>query len=242
MSQTQIMPEPGSVTRTLLRWLMRSARVAAIQTLSPQIRLIDLEGDGLKDVDWAAGQKIQVAMGTGLTARTYTPISWDAERGATRILAFSHGDGPGSRWASGLREGDSCQFLGPRRSLDLSAIDERVVLFGDETSLGLLAGLSGTLWGGLTCVLEVSHVEETRRVLDALGHADATLIERSADDAHLATAADTVSRFVAGRAHFVLTGKASSIQHISRALKAQGVAAARLKAKAYWAPGKTGMD
>ncbi|UVH59448.1 hypothetical protein NWF24_08585 [Variovorax paradoxus] len=47
-----------------------------------------------------------------------------------------------------------------------------------------------------------------------------------------------------GSTHYVLTAKAASIQQVSRALKAQGVEARRIKAKAkaYWAPGKTGLD
>jgi len=40
----------------------------------------------------------------------------------------------------------------------------------------------------------------------------------------------------------VLTGKAQSIQYVSRALKIAGVGSSRIKAKAYWAPGKTGLD
>ncbi len=122
---------PGRVTQTLLRWLMRPARIAAIETLSPHFRLVDLEGDALKGVAWAVGQKVQVSMGSGLSARTYTPVSWDADSGRTLILTFAHGDGPGSRWASGLREGDTCQFFGPRRSLDLSGLERPIVLFGD---------------------------------------------------------------------------------------------------------------
>lgn len=43
-------------------------------------------------------------------------------------------------------------------------------------------------------------------------------------------------------AQLVLTGKASSIQRVSRALKAAGVASSRMRTKAYWAPGKTGLD
>jgi len=58
----------GPVTRTLLRWLMRPARVAAVETLSPHFRLVDLEGEALRSVAWTAGQKIQVSMGSGLTA------------------------------------------------------------------------------------------------------------------------------------------------------------------------------
>lgn len=222
---------------------MRPASVTAVETLSPHFRLVDLDGEALRDVAWAVGQKVQVAMGSGLTARTYTPMSWDADRGATRILTFSHGDGPGSRWASGLTVGDTCQFFGPRRSLDLAGLETPIVLFGDETSFGLGAALRDSPQGaGATCVFEVSDLAESRAVLETIGLGDAALIERIADETHLAGAETELARLAASGAHFILTGKASSIQHISRALRAAGVALARVKAKAYWAPGKTGLD
>lgn len=220
---------------------MRPARVTAVETLSPRFRLVDLEGDALKDVAWAIGQKVQMAMGSGLTARTYTPMSWDADRGATRILTFSHGEGPGSRWATGLRVGDTCQFFGPRRSLDLSGLETPVVLFGDETSFGLGAALGDSPLDA-TYVFEASDLAEARPVLESIGLGNATLIERIADETHLAGAEIDLVRRAKSGAHFILTGKASSIQHMSRALKAAGVGSARVKAKAYWAPGKTGLD
>ena len=227
----------------LLRWLMRPARVAAIETLSPRFRLIELEGEALRDVAWTAGQKIQVAMGSGLSARTYTPVSWDAGRGRTRLLAFAHGDGPGSKWASGLREGDTCQFFGPRRSLDLADLGAPVVLFGDETAFGLAAALRDNLQaGGALHMFEAADVTESRQALEAVGLGEARLIARGVGDAHLAAVEAEMLRLAAGGAQFVLTGKASSIQRISRALKAAGVASSRIKAKAYWAPGKTGLD
>ncbi|MCK1389284.1 siderophore-interacting protein [Bradyrhizobium sp. 1] len=227
----------------LLRWLMRPARVAAVETLSPRFRLAELEGEALREVPWTTGQKIQVAMGAGLSARTYTPMSWDAGSGKTRLLAFSHGDGPGSRWASGLREGDICQFFGPRRSLDLADLDAPVILFGDETSFGLAAALRESLRaGGTLHMFEASDVVESRQVLQAINLSEARLIARSADDVHLATIEAELLRLAANGAQFVLTGKASSIQRISRALKAAGVASSQIKAKAYWAPGKTGLD
>jgi ferric-chelate reductase (NADPH) len=234
---------PGRVTRTLLRWLMRSARVAAVETLSPQFRLVDLEGEALRNVVWTVGQKVQISMGSGLTARTYTPMSWDADRGRTRMLTFAHGDGPGSQWASGLREGCTCHFFGPRRSLDLSGVESQVVLFGDETSFGLAAALRDSPRGaGAIHVFEASDVAESRPVLEAIGLGQATLIERVADDAHLAAAEAEMLRLAASGAHFVLTGKASSIQRVSRALKTVGVVSSRVKTKAYWAQGKVGLD
>ncbi|MBW7969733.1 siderophore-interacting protein [Bradyrhizobium sp. BR 10289] len=227
----------------LLRWLMRPARVTSVETLSPRFRLIALESEALKDVVWTAGQKVQVAMGAGLSARTYTPMSWDTAHGRTRLLAFTHGDGPGSRWASGLRDGDTCQFFGPRRSLDLAGLMPPVVLFGDETSFGLAAALRSNLHaGGALHMFEATEIVEARHVLEAIHLNEARLIARNAGDAHLATVEAEFLRLAANGAQFVLTGKASSIQRVSRTLKAAGVASSRIKAKAYWAPGKTGLD
>jgi len=227
----------------LLRWLMRPARVTAIERLSPRFRLIELEGEALKNVAWTAGQKIQVAMGAGLSARTYTPMSWNASRGKTQLLAFAHGDGPGSRWANGLRADDSCRFFGPRRSLDLAGFEAPIVLFGDETSFGLAAALRDNLQaGGALHMFEATDIVESRRVLDATNLGEARLIARSTGEDHLTTIEAELLRLAANGALFVLTGKASSIQRVSRALKAAGVASARIKAKAYWSPGKTGLD
>lgn len=234
--------QPGGIVGLLLRWMMRPARVAAVEVLSPHFRLIDLEGDALKGVAWAPGQKVQVAMGTGMTARTYTPMRWDTVAGSTRLLAFSHGDGPGARWATSLRAGDACQFLGPRRSLDLADLGG-TVLFGDETSFALAAALGDSRGGQRpTCVFEVTDVAEATAVLQVLGIADVRLVERQVGDGHLTAAATATSETTTNGAPIVLTGKASSIQHIQRHLKASEVSPARMRTKAYWATGKKGLD
>lgn len=249
---------PGRIARTLQGWFMHPARVAAVETLSPRFRLITLEGAALKDAAWTPGQKLQIAMGAGMTARTYTPMSWDAAAGRTRLLAYVHDQGtgpdtaPGSRWAAGLTAGTDCRFFGPRRSLDLTgsggaeqrgqgARQEPVVVFGDETSFALAASL-GPRSDESAHLFEVSDVAEARLVLARMGLDRARVIGRQAGDAHLAAAEAELIRLAARGARFALTGKAGSIQRISRALKAIGVPAARIRAKAYWAPGKTGLD
>ncbi len=232
---------PGRITRALLRWMMRPARVAAVEALSPRFRLIDLEGECLKNVAWQPGQKVQVAIGAGLSSRTYTPMSWDADAGRTRMLAYLHGDGPGSRWAGSLLAGQVCQFLGPRRSLDLSGADGPVILFGDETSFGLAAALRNDP-AATELVFEVSGAAESRAVLTAIGLDRATVIERRDGGVHLAAIGADLSRHVTPNARFVLTGKAQSIQSVSQALKKSGMGSSSVKSKAYWSPGKTGLD
>ncbi len=237
--------EPGRLTALLMRWLFRQATVAKVEALSEHVRLITLAGESLKTVEWIAGQKIQIAVG-GNANRTYTPISWDVRHGETRLLAFSHGDGPGSVWASTVRVGEMCQFFGPRPSLDLDGLGELPFLFGDETSFGLAQALcakrapSGT--GAF--LFEVTSVEASEQVWHASGMPRAIFVQRAEHDAHLAEIEAQTLKILTdwAPANFVLTGKASSIQCIGKLLKKQGVTSSRLKAKAYWAPGKAGLD
>ena len=224
---------PGRLERALTQWMMREAVVTAVETLSPHFRLLDLEGSALRSVAWSPGQKLQVMLGAGLLARTYTPILWDAERGATRLLAYSHGDGPGSHWGSNLAVRDTVSFFGPRRSLDVAGLASPA-LFGDETSFALAASLVGPTG---RFVFEVESIDECRPVLEALGLAGATLVERQPDDAHL----ESVETALEG-ANFILTGRAGAIQHLSRTLKARGIPSSAIRAKAYWSPGKRGLD
>lgn len=233
--------KPGGVARALLRLMTRPARVAAVEALSPRFRLIDLEGDGLKGVAWSPGQKVQVVIGSGLSTRTYTPLSWDAESGRTRVLVFLHGEGPGSLWADGLLAGQDCQVLGPRRSLDLEDNHAPVVLFGDETSFGLAAALQGGS-ADAELTFEVSDADESRSVLTALGLGRATVTERRDGDAHLPAIGANLSLHLARGALFVLTGKAQSIQNVSQVLRKSGMASSGVRSKAYWSPGKTGLD
>ncbi|CAN7521983.1 hypothetical protein [Acidovorax sp. LjRoot117] len=184
---------PGLLERAFDRLLLRSARVAAVHRVSDRFRLIDLEGDALQGAAWAAGHKLQVKVAGPFTARTFTPIVFDAVRGHVRLLGYAHGAGPGSDWLRRVQAGDACQVFGPHRSLALGDLAGPVVLHGDETPFGLAAAVAA-----------------------AMG--------------------------ARAQPRCVLTGRAQSIQQARQALKGRGVPASCIVAKAYWAPGKTGMD
>ncbi|MGH6615396.1 siderophore-interacting protein [Sphingomonas sp.] len=233
---------PGRIERALIRLLMRPSTVTAVEVLSPHFRLVDLAGDALRGVAWSPGQKLQIMLNGLRTARTYTPICWDEQEGRTRLLAWSHGEGPGSQWAENVTRGDSCQFFGPRRSLDVSGLAGPIVLFGDETSFALAAALSQTRDGALHLLFEVSDIQECGPVLQTLGMGHAILVERAADDRHLSVLEDRLRHIALDDAGFVLTGRAPAIQTMSRALKGVGIGSSRTRTKAYWAPGKVGLD
>jgi NADPH-dependent ferric siderophore reductase len=234
---------PGRLSQALIRLMMKRATVAGVEPLAEGFRLITLEGPALAGVSWAPGQKIQIAMGSAFVARTYTPMDWNSSEGRTRILGYAHGDGPGSAWLRKLRPGAECDIFGPRPSLDVAGAAGPLAVFGDETSMGLahaLAARDGART--LSCAFEVGDVDNARRVVARLGLADAALFARTGDDLHLEAMANTLAPLVAAGASFVLTGQAGAIQRLRQALKAHGVPPARIAAKAYWAPGKIGLD
>lgn len=234
---------PGRLTQALLRLLMRQALVVAAEPLGDRFRLITVEGAALKDVAWTAGQKIQIAMGSAFVTRTYTPIEWNASAGRACILAFAHGDGPGSNWVRGVQPGDTCDIFGPRASLDASRMTGKLAVFGDETSIGLAYALAHRDPSRpVTCYFEVGDVTNARRVVTQLGLGEASLFAREDDDAHWPAMAAAIPALVADGASFALTGKAATVQRLRQILKRHDVPAAGIVTKAYWAPGKTGLD
>lgn len=229
----------------LVRRLYRPSTVVRVEEPAEGYRALTLGGESLKGVAWAPGQKIQIATGGG-SNRAYTPMLWDTARGEARILAFLHSEGPGSRWASRTKVGDACLFTGPRRSLELGGLGARAFLFGDETSVGLAVALRNAVSPSdtVSCLFEVSSIPASQRAWQAFGSGDATFVQRRDGDGHLGEVESHTRRIFASGppSGFVLTGKVSSIQRVRGLLRALGVETSRLRVKAYWAPGKTGLD
>ena len=236
----------GPIESTLLKWFTKPGRIGAVTPVSEHFRFVDMEGDGLRGHAFAAGHKLQLRL-EGMSFRTYTPLFWDGEQGRTRFLAYVHDDSPATRWINRLEAGSEILFHGPKPSLDTGTPENSLLLFGDETSFGLAASLRMRANAGQTprhvFVFEVTSKTEAQAVLDQLG-IEAVLIERRDGDSHLdilSAAFDEAADRLAPDL-FMLTGKATTIQHLRKSLKTRGVLSARLRNKAYWAPGKTGLD
>lgn len=234
----------GMLESAILKLFTRSARVLEIEEIGDAFRIVTLGGEALRDADWTPGDKIQIQLG-GWTQRTYTPMGWDAEGGRTRILVYLHAGGPGARWARTLRKGDDCVVFGPRRSVRLASPPSAVIVFGDETSLGLAAALADQMAAPTVVGLfEVSQPGDTAAALERLEIQGATLCPRLEDDGHFTELEARLAALL--RAHpeadIILSGRAGAIQRVGKLLKQENVAAGRRQSKAYWAPGKTGLD
>ena len=235
----------GLLESAVAKWLTREAHVRDVRPLGERFQRITLAGEALRRVAWVPGQKVQPMLG-GWVQRTYTPLGWDAALGTTELCAYVHGDSPASDWARHVAVGQRCAVFGPRGSLDLNALARPGLLFGDETSFGLAHALRFTPSGSARTeiVLEVSSLDAAQEALDALGVRGAHLIERRAGDAHLAEVEALVTSLSGTHAleGWVLTGKATSIQALTQLLRRLGAPRSHIQSKAYWSPGKVGLD
>jgi len=231
----------GRLSEALFRLVMKPAAIIANEALSRHFHLITIEGPALAGAAWMPGQKLQVSMGSAFATRTYTPIEWNASAGRTCILGYAHGAGPGSDWVRGALPGDPCDLFGPRGSLDTARLPGPLAVFGDETVIGLAYAL-GQQRRLAASHFEVGDAAEAGRVAEQLGLEGADFHARRAGDLHLAALEAALPDLIASGASFVLAGKAATVQRLRHALKREHVSPARILAKAYWAPGKTGMD
>jgi ferric-chelate reductase (NADPH) len=237
--------------------LHRALTVESIADIAPSFRLCVLTGEALRSAAFAPGDKLQVMLDAG--ARTYTPFAFDATLGRLSLLVHLHdSNAPGATWGRRLAKGAQVPVFGPRSSLPLASLSGHVVLFGDETSFGVARALRDHLGDPSISlddtarspsdrcdfVFEVSSADESSRALRELGLSNDALVQRAAGDAHLTEVDQRVREALLRHpgSHLVLTGKAQSIQHIRAQLKASSVALAGQRVKAYWAPGKRGLD
>ena len=81
--------------------------------------------------------------------RTFTPRSFDADRAELDIEFVLHGDGPAAQWAAAAELGDQIAVSQPRRTYEIAADSEWLVLAGDESALPAIGTILDTLEPGL---------------------------------------------------------------------------------------------
>ncbi|WLD96321.1 siderophore-interacting protein [Agrobacterium leguminum] len=242
-SAPQRTKSPSVLEKVVTRIFLRPVYVASVSVLSPGFRHIELAGASLCGIGWSPGDKLQVKMDGGLASRSYTPINWDAAIGRAELVCYCRGWGPGRDWVRTVKPDEALHVFGPRASIEIP-VNQPVVLFGDETSVALaLACQSAHTLSSLHTILEVSDADDIETMRGRLGLGLTELFPRQEGDAHLKAVVETLLRAGGvGNATFLLTGKASSIQTVMRALKASGIDSKRIRSKAYWATGKAGLD
>ena len=225
--------------------LFRPVSITGVETVGESFRLLTMQGIGFQSVKWIPGQTIQIFLGN-LTKRAYTPIGLDADAGSACFLFYLHGKGPGSEWAASARAGNICQVMRPKDSIDFTNITEPALFFGDETSLASAQALHlcRRQTGVARFVFEVNSPVQAEVVLRKFDVSQASLVQKREDGSHLADVvllmAEQAARMQSPQ--WVFTGQARSIQSVQKGLKQAGISLFGSKVKAYWSPGKTGLD
>ena len=240
--------------------LFHPATITHAETIGGRFRRVRVQGEVFKGVKWVPGQAVQFYLGI-LTKRAYTPMQMEVDAGSAEFLFYMHGGGPGSAWAGSLRIGDGCKVMRPKDSLDFTNFEGRATFFGDETSMAAAYALQSCAKPNARhrYVLEVTSAAEAKSAVDSLGLKDVTLYQRTGEGKHLERvvtklaqstdregegSGDTGKTDKSGErvSQWIFTGQARSIQAVQKRLRELGVEVRKSKVRAYWSPGKTGMD
>lgn len=221
---------------------VHSLRVESATEFAERFRRITLTSPTLRGC--APGDKVQLMLPAG--ARTYSPFAFDPARGAMSLVLYVHGPTPGAAWGRDAKPGDIVRCFGPRGSVALTSLQGPIVLVGDETTFGVARALFDHRGGDArtSLVFEVTDRVASSVALSALELPSDGVVQRREGHSHTNEVEAHVRAALQAHAdaHLVLTGRAGAIQSLRAALKARPALHASQTTKAYWAPGKRGLD
>lgn len=224
-------------------WLNKRVRVSKVEPLTERFVQIELSGEPLKKLQWNPGSKIQIDVTGEFTFRTYTPTQMNLENGTISLIVYRRPGNLVTEWIDRLKPGAACDVFGPRDSLNLSGLSGRVAVFGDETSIGIASVLKFEKPDDVENFFEAHSIDELGLVLKKL-EMKAFALQREEGDQQINKLAEriiTMNKESAFRSIF-LTGRAKSIQKLRHLLKESGIEPQKMKARPYWADGRSGLD
>jgi NADPH-dependent ferric siderophore reductase len=224
--------------------LLTSVTINDVSEVSPKFVKVSLGCEAFTCAKWTPGDKLQLRPRRGsLAMRTYTPIDWDLDEGMTDVIAYRHGDGPAVHWFNDAEAGADAEVFGPSRSLDLSDTVDNTIFVGDETSVGLAYALNH-LNPAVKYLYEASDPDALSAALTALdGTTNTEIIAKTPERSELLAAITEAAEGLSSSCFdLVVTGDAATVSAVRRGLKARPDLTPRVKARAYWAGGRTGLS
>ncbi|BBY65033.1 siderophore-interacting protein [Mycolicibacterium helvum] len=224
--------------------LFTSVQINAVTELAPKYLKVTLGCEAFARAKWTPGDKLQLRPRRGsLAMRTYTPINWNTDEGSTDVIAYRHGDGPAVDWFNNAEAGAGAEIFGPSRSLDLGDTVARTIFVGDETSIGLAYALNH-LDTEATYLYEATDPDALSAVLTALENIENTEVFAKAEDRGqlLEAIVQAAEGCSSSSLDLIVTGDAATVNAVRRSLKRRPDLTPRIKARAYWAHGRTGLS
>ena len=218
--------------------LAKTATVLAVRVWEPAtFREIDLHMPGCDMSNWSRTQHMKCKVAPSIY-RDYTPSGWDVETQTCTLFIDTAHDGPGSRWAKGLRTGDTLTYLGIGSSHQRPVSNKRLVFLGDETAIGHFFALQQladkeTAICGAVAMAEQPHREEFARYFSRLGFQP--LHKNSSGD--YAALKDWVSGLAVtdpSELIFYLAGFTPAVVQLRKFLKEKGYEGSQIKTQGFW--------
>lgn len=231
----------NDTVETLISSKMPEVRVTATEYINPFIKIIRLQGD-LKSWNLHPGYAIAVRV-SDTEYRNYTPAFDDIEKGIIELVVHLHGKAPGSRYMDELKPGDELKLIPPRGKKVYNETVKQYFFFGDETTLALACAINERAKKNTQLLQFYFELDaENKNIPGILGLDKYSVFSKGKTFA----VTDLVNELPLFQtpgwkeSNFIMTGNATSVQTIRRALKQQAVSGIII-AQAYWAAGKTGL-
>ncbi|WP_197093956.1 siderophore-interacting protein [Nonomuraea sp. SBT364] len=222
------------------------AVVEEIENVTPRMRRIRLAGDALRVLDWLPGQHVRVRVGNLLSLRGFrdslrTYSVWDYDpRGRLDLCVLEHPEaGPGVRWAREAVPGATTAVMRPEGRLIVRRDAPYHLFAGDETASvafgAMLRGLGGPVRGAVLTSGDRLPLPRAGELAWPLrdGGTDADALVRAVRELDLPGAPGAA--YVAGEARACQAVRAHLVRE-------RGWPRDAIRLKAFWAPGKRGLD
>ena len=220
---------------------LSSITISDVQLLSTSLKRIRFTGDFSK-INFTVGTYIDFRVNS-TDARRYTVSHVDVEKGILEIIVHLQGKGPGSHFMNTLQRGDVIDLNWPRSERNYYARSaEKLLIFGDETSLGLACAFLPELKKKKHQFLYYLELdEENWSVPEQLGLENFVVFPKNGSFQNQIWL-NQLPLFQSTEwqeAHYILTGNASSAKAFKNAIKHN--TNGKIFLHGYWLEGKKGL-
>ncbi|WP_344653142.1 siderophore-interacting protein [Cryptosporangium japonicum] len=220
-----------NLVESLVQRVLTTASVVAVARLGESMYEVTLTAPAFGDWRYVPGQSVRLALGNGLSLRTYS--LWTLSESTVVLRGFSHSDGPGSRWMASAEPGTRVALTAPK---GVFVVDQEApwhLFVGDDTgAVPLLA-----MRAALPASASVRGVVVSREEMPPLG---ASLPWRSSG-----TLLDAVRSLELPSSPGVayVAGEQKACLEVRDYLRnSLGWPRRAVKVSAHWTPGKRGLE
>ncbi|KEO75340.1 FAD-binding oxidoreductase [Anditalea andensis] len=228
---------------TVDMFLSKLPRVEVVDTvyLSKSIKKIRFQGD-FDNLSFPVGAFMDFRV-SDTEARRYTVSYVDIENEILEFIVHLHGQGVGCMYMDNLKVGDIINLNKPRGERNYyDKTKKKVVLFGDETSLGLACSFHRVLKkNGHQFQFYFEMDNENKDICSLLGLQNCTIFPKDGNfrDQGWVSHLPIITSAEWQDAYFVLTGNVNAAKTFKKVIKQQ--TNGKVYLHGYWLEGKKGL-